>query len=250
MQVILRHKGKDAWANVIKYKNCFDYISPYWTRSGNKYTGLNEEETKRLEKALGFAEGVLAPHSDYWNTFTVKLSEKELTLDTVNAWDELRYLFLKGHKRVAASLAEMKAGTDYVLINKESEAVEANKINQERRRAIKEFDKMSLEDMRKCLRLYGYKADTMSNELVENKLFNVVEENPSKFFLKWVDNKTKDTEVIIENAISKNIMRKNRNVYYHGTDIVGNSLQDAVAYLNAPANQDLKLTIIKEIESK
>ena len=46
MEVILRFKSKDPWAGITKYKNCYDYIAPYWTRSGNKYTGLTEEDAK------------------------------------------------------------------------------------------------------------------------------------------------------------------------------------------------------------
>ena len=250
MEVVLKKKTKDPWAKVIKYKNCFDYIAPYWTRSGNIYTGLTPDDEKRLEKALGFEEGKLSKGSPYWVNFCIKLGDTEKVLDTTNPWDELQYLFLKNHKRVATSLADIKPATDYVLINKEAEAQESNRINRRKRDAIKEFDKMSLEDMRKCLRLYGYKADTMSSELVESKLYSVVDKDAEKFFVKWVNNKDKDTEYIIAQAVSKNIMRKSRNIYYHGTDIVGNSLQDAIAYLNDAKNQDLKLTIMDEIKSK
>lgn len=250
MEIILKKKNKHAWSNVVKYKNCFDYIAPYWTRSGSIYTGLTAEDEKRLEKALGFQEGKLARHSPFWTNFCVKLGIDEKVFHTDNAWDELQYLFLKDHKRVATSLSAVKAATDYLLINKESEAVESNRINKQRRQAIKEFDKLSLEDMRKCLRLYGYKADTMSAELIEQKLFTEVEKDPSRFFNKWVNNKNRATESIVEQAIAKNVMRKSRNVYYYGTDIVGNSLDDAIAYLDTPANQDLKLTILQEIESK
>lgn len=250
MEVILKRKGKNAWANVVKYKNCFDYISPYWTRSGNVYTGLTEADEKRFEKLLGYADGHLAKSSPFWTNFCVKLGEKEKVFNTEIPYDEMQYLFLCGHKRVATSLADIKAATDYVLINKEAEAQESNRINRVRRNAIKEFDKMSLEDMRKCLRLYGYKADSMSSELVESKLYSLVESDPTKFYTRWVNNKVKNTEFVIEQAIAKNIMRKSRNVYYHGTDIIGSSLEDAVAYLDAPKNQDLKLTIMQEIESK
>lgn len=250
MEVVLKKKTKDPWAKVIKYKNCFDYIAPYWTRSGNIYTGLSSDDEKRLEKKLGFEEGKLAKSSEYWVTFCVKLGDQEKVLDTENPWDELQYLFLKGHKRVATSIADIKPATDYVLINKEAEAQESNRLNRRKRDAIKDFDKMSLEDMRKCLRLYGYKADSMSAELVESKMYQLVEKDPEKFFNKWVNNKVKDTEYIIAQAISKNIMRKSRNVYYHGTDIVGNSLSDTIAYMNDPKNQDLKLTILDEINSK
>ena len=90
----------------------------------------------------------------------------------------------------------------------------------------------------------------MSNELVESKLFELVEKDPNKFFLIWVNNKTKNTQFIIEAAIAKNVMRKSRNVYYYGTDIIGSSLEDAIAYLDDKKNQDIRLVIIQETEAK
>jgi hypothetical protein len=130
------------------------------------------------------------------------------------------------------------------------EAMEQNRINKRRRAAIKEFDKMSIEDMRKCLRLYGYKSDAMSNDLIESKLFENVEKDPESFFLKWVDNRTKETEYLIHTAIAKNIMRRNKNVYYYGTESIGTSLEDTIQYLDTKANQDLKVSILSEVESK
>lgn len=250
MEVVIRHKRRDPWSGVTKYKNCFDYIGPLLTRSGNVHTGLSEEDANRLEIALNFPKGQLAPYSAYWKTFAVKISNNELILDTFRPWDELQYLFLKNHKKVANGLGDSKPGADYVMINKDSEAQEANKIAKRKRDAIKEFDKLSLEDMRKALRIFGFKADTMSNELVENKLFEIVEKDPEAFFSKWVNNKTKNTEFIIHAAIAKNIMRKSRNVYYYGTEIIGNSLEDTIGYLDNKSNQDLRMAIMNEIESK
>ena len=132
----------------------------------------------------------------------------------------------------------------------ESEAEEANRLNKVKRQAIIEFNKMSLEDMRKALRLYGYKGETMSSELVESKLFELVEKDPNRFFMIWVNNKSRNTQFLIEAAIAKNIIRKSRNIYYYGTDIIGNSLEDAVSHLDDKNNQDLKLTILQETESK
>ena len=104
--------------------------------------------------------------------------------------------------------------------------------------------------MRKALRLYGFKSDAMSNELIESKLFELVEKDPNKFFLIWVNNKSKNTQFIIEAAVAKNIIRKSRNIFYYGTDIIGNSMEDAIAYLDDKKNQDLKMVIMQEIESK
>lgn len=250
MEVILRHKSKDPWAGVTKYKGCFDYISPLLTRSGGRHTGLTKEDEAKFEAELGMAPGSLDPAAEFWVSFTVKITNKELILYTDRPWDNLRYTFLKNHKKVSNGMNDIKADAKFVLINGDVEAIETNKVNKRRRAAIKEFDKMSLEDMRRCLRLFGYKSDTMSNDLIESKMFENVEKDPEKFFLKWVDNKTKDTEYLIHTAIAKNIMRRNKNVYYYGTESIGTSLEDTIHYLDQKANQDLKISILGEVESK
>ena len=158
--------------------------------------------------------------------------------------------FLSNHKRVATSLDKLTAGKDYLLINREAEAIEANKINKVRRDAIKEFDKLSLEQMRKCLRLFGVKADRMSNELVESTLFNLVDKQPKKFFEKWINNKSKETEFLLEEAIAKGVIRKDKTHYFYGSDMFADTLEDAIAYLDNKKNQDLKLSIINETQNK
>jgi hypothetical protein len=157
---------------------------------------------------------------------------------------------LKKHKRVADGLNNVTASTDYVIINKDSEAKEVNKINKIKREAYREMDKMSVEDMRKCLRLYGIKSDTLSNEMVEAKLSEQIEAAPDKFIMKWVDNPNKEITFVIEEAIAKNIIRKNRTQYFFGTDLIGNGIDDVIAYLNNKKNQDIKLAIMGEIKSK
>lgn len=250
MEVELKFARVNPWAGIAKYKNCYDYIGTYFTRSGNIYTGLTEEDARRLEKAMGYDEGHLAPSSTYWKTFTVRLGNKPTILHTERPEDELAYLFLKSHKRVAMGLANVRPQHDYVLVNSDAEAEEANRLNKIKREAFAEFNKMSLETMRKCLRLYGHKTDNISNELVESKLFELIEKDPRKFFLIWVDNKNKDTQWLLETAISKNIIRKNKNLYYYGTDVIGRSLEDAISFLNNKANQEIKLAILNQTEVK
>jgi hypothetical protein len=203
-----------------------------------------------LEKEIGYPSGHLSPTSSFWDTFAVKIGRSDVILDTDRPEDELKYLFLKKHKRVADGLNNVTPSTDYVIINKDSEAKEANKINKIKREAYREMDKMSIEDMRKCLRLYGIKSDTLSNEMVEAKLSEQIESAPDKFITRWVENPNREMNFIIETAISKNIIRRNRSQYYFGTEMIGNGLEDVIAYLNDKKNQDLKLTIMNEIKSK
>ena len=250
MVVELKIKKKNPWIGLVKYRNCFDYIAPYFTRSGSIYTGLTPEDEKYFEKALGYEEGHLAKTSDFWTTFSVKVGTRTLLLDDSIPRQAMIIKFLSGHKRVATSLDKLDAGKDYLLINREAEAIEQNKQNKLRRDAIKEFDNLSLEQMRKCLRLFGMNADRMSNELVESTLFNFVDKQPNKFFDKWVNNKAKETEFLLEEAIAKGVIRKDKTHYFYGSDMFADSLEDAIAYLDSKKNQDLKLAIMNETKNK
>lgn len=250
MVVELKIKKKNPWAGLIKYKSCFDYIAPYFTRSGSIYTGLTPEEERRFEKELGYTEGTLSKESDFWKTFVVKVGARGLLLDDQYPRQEMIIKFLSNHKRVATSLNKLDAGKDYLLINRQAEAIEQNRINKLRRDAIKEFDKLSLDQMRKCLRVLGIKSDNLSNELVESTLFNMVDKNPKSFFNKWVNNKQKETEFLLEDAIAKGVIRKDRTQYYYGSELIADSQQDAISYLDAKKNQDLKLSIMNQISNK
>lgn len=250
MEVVLKFARVNPWAGIAKYKNCYDYIGPYFTRAGSIYTGLTEEDARRLEKATGYEEGHLAPTSPFWKTYSVRLGAKDTILHTERPEDELAYLFLKNHKRVAVGLSNVRPQHDYVLVNTDAEAEAANRLNKVKREAFAVFNKMSIEDMRKCLRIYGHKTDNASNEVIESKLFELIEKDPRKFFLLWVDNKNKDTQYILETAISKNVIRKSKNVYYYGTDVIGRSQDDAISFLNEKTNQDIKLAVLQEIEAK
>lgn len=250
MVVELKIKKKNPWAGLLKYKHCFDYIAPYFTRSGSIYTGLTPEDERHFETALGYPEGHLSKTSEFWTTFCVKVGTRGLVLDDQFPLQALQIKFLSGHKRVATSLDKLSAGKDYLLINREAEAIQKNKQNSLRRDAIKAFDTLSLDDMRKCLRLFGIRSDNMSNELVESQMFDIVDKQPKRFLDKWVNNKKKDTEFILEEAIAKGVIRKDRTQYFYGTEMFADSLQDAIAYLDAKKNQDLKLSIINEVKSK
>ena len=250
MVVELKIKKKNPWIGLVKYRHCFDYIAPYFTRSGSIYTGLTPEDERYFEKALGYEEGHLAKTSDFWTTFSVKIGARTLLLDDSIPRQAMIIKFLSGHKRVATSLDKLDAGKDYLLINREAEAVEQNKQNKLRRDAIKEFDKLSLDQMRQCLRLFGMSADRMSNELVESTLFSLVDKQPKRFFDKWVNNKAKETEFLLEQAIAKGVIRKDKTHYFYGTDMFADTLEDAIAYLDNKKNQDLKLAIINETNNK
>lgn len=247
MKVIVKPLNKNMWAGVAYYRNCHTTLQSYFTRTGRLYTGLTDEDEKRLGEKLRID---LSPTSVFWSTFNIKLDSRDLVLDLNDSYDELRYLFLKSHKRVANGLADRKATANFVIINEEAEAKETNLRNKIKRQAIKELDKMTASEMRKCLRILGSNAEEMSSEVIEQKLSDFVENNPEAFIEKWVNNSSKEMEFLIQEAVAKNVLRKNKNVYRYGTDIIGHTLEDVVAYLSKTENQDLKFAITKETNSK
>lgn len=247
MEVRIRHIRSHEWSNIHKYPNCSDAIGPYFTRSGRIHTGLTEEDAERLGSILGVD---LRSQSDFWSTFRVRIGSEDIVLDTTDPYDELKYLFLKGHKRVAGSIGDIKAGAHYYISIKEEEAKKANEYSRNKRRAYVEFAKMKPEDIIKALRIYGYKSDNLSEEVAEARLTTLMEANPVKFFEKWVDNKHRATEFLLKEAIAKNVVRKNKNIYSYGTTTLGNSLEDAIYFLDNAENSDLKATVINETQGK
>ena len=247
MKVILRPIGWNKWSGITKYKNCFEDIGSYYTRSGMLYTGLEQADAERLSKLLGLD---LGKNSDYWKTFFIRTSVSDIILDTDNAMDELKYLFLKSHKRVKNSLMENKAGANFVLINRDEEAKRDNLYAKLEIEAIIAFNKLTPQEMRKCLRIFGHNADTMSSEVAQAKLYEVIKANPQSYLDRWVTNTDREEQVLIETAISKNIVRRDKNMYKYGSDTIGNSLEETIGFLKDPRNQDIKIGIVSACDAK
>lgn len=251
MIATLTFKKKDHWSGFQVYENCKHAISCYIMRSGVRYTGLNgidnQPTRERLEKEIG---ADLSPHSDYWDNFAVFLSDTDVILDTSVPEQELQFHFLKNHKRVAFGLNDHKPSTEYVLLQAEEEAKEQNTKARTKRRAILEFSKLSTEDMKKALRLFGFNASNISGEVAENTLYKMVEENPMKFLQIWVDNTSKNTHFLVEEAVAKGILRKQQTTYKYGSDVLGYNLEQTIDHLDSPMNADLKVTLKAQLEGK
>lgn len=247
MIAILRPIRKENWSGLIRYRNCYEDIGPYYTRSGMIYTGLTSSDEERLGKILGVD---LRRNSDYWKNFFIRTYAVDIYLNLDDPNDELKYLFLKNHKRVKTSIFERKASANFLLINKEEEAKKSNMINKVRRQAMKEFDRLTAEEIRKCLRLFGHNGDNMEPEVAENRLFEIVEGNPQSFIDRWVNNVRRDTEVIVERAISMNILRRNKSIYRFGSEIIGRTMSEAIEFLENPKNQDILISVMQNVESK
>jgi len=250
MKVILRPlvTADASWAGVKNYKNCYEDIGVYFTRHGQRYNGtLTDEDRERLGKKLGKD---LSPGSDFWEGFFIRTNGKDIILETEEPMDELKYLYLRGHKKVKDSIFTHKATANFVLVNQEEESKKTNLFNRVKRQAGREFDKMTTEEMRKALRIFGKSSEQLAPDVIENRLYEIVEGDPQGFLEKWANNKSRDTQYLVERAVSLNIIRKNKRLYTYGTDTIGHGLLDTVAYLEDPKNQDVLFAIQQGVEGK
>lgn len=249
-KIVLRPISRNNWAGISKFKNCYTYLAPYWTRSGSVYIGLSSEDIERLGKALGQDLTVKIEGGQvkgFWQNYFIRVGSKDLYIDPSTPRGELDYLFLKNHKRVSHSATSVLPSHDFILINENEEAKVINEMNRNKRQAFRELDKLSPADKRKALRIYGGNPDTATDEMVENRLVDLIEKDPKRFFDLWVDNKRRDTEYLIKQAVSLNIISRNKSVYKYGQDVIGHNLEDAIDYLDNPLNQDIKIAIMKNV---
>jgi|LSQA01.1.fsa_nt_gi hypothetical protein len=251
-------KKKTKWGGFNKFPNAATVFGVQMTRTGNLTTGLTNEDVERLAKATGMEKEALMPPTldptskvgSYWKTFNVRVSANGIDIDTTNPFDEILYLFCKGHHLVADGTENMSAHHECVLVNADKEAIVKNEKFRKVRRAMRELDKMTTDEMRRALRVLGIYTQGMSNDLVEARIHDTIDKNVDKFITMWINNKNRDQADILASATELNIIRKNRNNYYYGTDLIGTSLDETIAWFKVPGNQEIVQAIKSEIENK
>lgn len=247
--VIKLVERKDSWGKFTRYTNTKDYITSYFDESlgGQRYTGLSKEDEEYFQKKLGVVD--LSPISPYWDEFRIKTSEKPTILYLANPEDELKYKFLSGHKRVAQSVIDPTIGIkDYYIVDDTKEAEVIMKSATEKIKANKIFSGLSTENKKDILRLYpGYtNLGSVSDEIIDSKLYTELEKKPGVFIL-HAEDKKRDSKVFLKDLVSVDILRKNKSSYYYGDDFIGHDEETAISYIEDPARQSLKIDLMAQL---
>ena len=247
MIVVLQPVNTNEWAGVINYRNCHTDLCPYLQKNGSLYTGFKkgvDEDDKALARISKFMNTDLSQNSEFWKTFFIRVTDEDIMLDLNDTYDELKYHFLKNHMDVKNSPSERKAGARWVLVNADEEAKKANLGNRVKREVYAELNKMTVQDMRDAVRLYGERSEDMSGEVVESKLTEYIDRNPERFKELWIDNKARKTQVLLERAVQKGIIRKSGQRFLYGTTDMGSGIHAAIAWLDNIENQDIKASVL------
>lgn len=240
------YKNSDKRFNSPRFKNGKDVLVPWYNQYNILQTGLTEEDEVRLGKATGHD---LSKTSSFWHDYHVVITDKDLILNTKYPEDELKYLVLKAHYRVASGPMDNKPLADYVIHN---DLEEAERVNQNASFKVKGYtlySKLSLAKKREILKLYpGFtRTDNVADELIEANLLRMME-NDFKKFINLVEDKELNSKIFLKDLVTAHILSKNKNMYKYGDDVIGHSEASAIEHLNDPVNQGLKIALMKELE--
>ena len=241
--VIVKAHKKHAWSGFHRFPKCKDTVIATYGRGGYD-TGLSEAEEGDLEKVLNLEAGTLNKFSEYWQDYAVILTDKEKVLKLDRPRDFLDYKILTRSEKVANSVNETEdwPKATYVLYDAEEDAKKDNLKVKEKRRAYKQFNSMTISEMKNVLKIMGKRADNASDALIENTLAEIVEQESDKFneTMELPDFKTR---VLIENLVNNNALRIRGGHYMFGDEPIGHDLQSTIIYLKDPKNQDIVLSL-------
>jgi len=252
-QVTLKPIKKNGWLpdehdGSIRYSKCFERLTVQAMKgSGVLNTGLTEEDERRLENKMHMSPGTLSKYNkDYWTMFRVDVAKDGVVLNLGLPEDELKYLVLKAHQRVANSEMERfdSPFAEYIMTSQEQEAKVENKKSKLKRKAYKVFSNMNTAEMKDVLKVMGKRAgDDASVDFVESQLDKIVTDDPQNF-LNTVEDPTFKMRAFIDDCISARVLVKNGTKYQlPGGDTVGYTLEQTIEYLKNPDNQEVYLDL-------
>ena len=192
----------------------------------------------------------------FWADMTIPVGftgvEFEIGLDDdgtpLNIMDYIKYNFAIKHPHVALTKEEMDADFNkrfYIQDLTREDKVKNNEI-QFKKDADKEFIKLSsnMQNMKRVLRLLSNTdPDRMSDEQIENSLYELKNNNPKKF-VRVATDKHLELKAEIDEMISAGVLRKIGNQVIFIDEILGDTMDDAVIHLKDKKNSG-KLTILR-----
>ena len=241
-----------------KLEGAVDNIPAKMSKTGKFVNVLTDIEQEYLENVLGRDKGSMSVYrseDNFWDTINVRLTKEGITLDLSDPEDYIKYKILLSYDDlISPSITEtaFKLTYRYELVSQTDEDELMKKSVDYDRQAYRLLDKIesSKEQLAGLLRVMtGKRVSTESDhDWLVGKVGEELKKNPKRFveILKDPDYQMK---LLIEKAIDNHKIVKMRGLYKTADGIelceAGQvpTLDNAVAFLNDPKNQDIKLML-------
>lgn len=245
----------DGHDGEIRYTNCADFLAvPIDMQSGEMVTGLTEEEERSLELELLLEPKTLSRYNrTYWGDYKqmIRIDKNGIKLNLAKPRDYIKYKNLLVHPKVAKSDSEKfdNPEYEYVITSLEAEAKFKSQLNRIKKNAYAKFDKLTMSDKKNLLKMYGNRVDdSYSEDVVDSKLFDKIEENPDLFLAKLSDPDF-DMKVFISDALyARSIVKSGSRYMINGGETIGLSVDEVIQYLNDVRNQDVLIALKAQVD--
>ena len=239
-------------------------IVPKIHKNGSLRSPLTTEETKFFENSalshLPFEPGELSIHKktdNFWRNSKnsrIKLTETPMTLDLSDAMDYIKYkILLSNDDKIAPSPEEKDNKLTYkFVIVPEGYEDKARSKKFDRNKAIWKYIAKIEDDKEEIVNFLSimYPKKSLSLETSMTDLQSMLEEsaeNNKDLFLDTMKDKDLTIKAIIKRALKRKALVKEGIKYsLPEGDEIGNNLNDTIAFLKNPKNQE----ILDKIEAR
>lgn len=235
---------------------------------GAPLRGLDEDEEKKLLPLISpldpDAKTWRADANRFWAELTIKVPSDGIELETgvddkghpINVLQYIQYRFAMAHPLVARSEEELPKKSTYrffindpdLMVAKKHTAVEL------KAQAYALFTKIkasSASDLSfgRILRLNGLNPDRMSSVAIETSVANFLEATPAKF-IKIAESADLADTALVEEMVDQQVIRKLGTIYQFGDVRIGDTLDEAVAYIGSAKNSKNLVTMLSRLQEK
>lgn len=218
------------------YSGAKRVLAPFIDRYGVLQTGSSAEDIEKYEKATGNKVD-----QKFWHTFHITLNDQESRIEQSDA-NILTANLLKIHPAIAQD--ESQADDyykEYLIVNELERASRNVKKREKISKAYARLESLSQAEQADILVLYGTVTDSLSPEMIKDKLYERIDSDP-ELFIRRANDEHITVKVLIEKLLQRGILRKNGPAIFYGEEDqnpvqLGANTEQAVDYLKNPKNQ-------------
>lgn len=242
----------DNWTKRKFFEGTSAKIGPSIDQTGLPVTGLKDgKEEAKWEGLLGLPKGTLGRNSSYWNDFVIIVDANGSQFNTDVNEDALKIKFLQAQTLVAQGSDDLlkNSKAEYLLFSEEAEKVSKNKVRRRRNEALKKVAGMDPAELKGMIYMYGHNPTSMSEDAIEDFIYEKVEQDPATFQLIAKD-PTREAKVFVHALTKSQILEVRGGAYMYNGEVVAYGLDATAQHLQNKKHQELRIALEKQLIEK
>lgn len=248
-EVMLKRIPRPGYFGITSYSKSTTGFGAEISKDGYN-TGLTPEEEKYYESKLNLKPGELARHSSWWTEvfnvdYCIKAFNTKTTTVVLNGpLDQLKYKVMLASSKVANSeLEKSNPKYEFYIVDEEAKARKESEIFDYEMECMELIIKLSPEEKRSALRLFGKTGvDNLSESVVKSELHKESKKDP-KLFIDTLNDKRLKTKMLIGEMLDYRVINRKGNYYMNGEDTIAGSTDECVSYFEDLKNKSIVLAL-------